>query len=96
MELVCNAECRVGENRNGGAARTARHEAIMLQQRNLLDERREPVHKCESFTSIAICRPTAQDLHAVLLVESQPDVRHQPTELDNDERDLETDYAHDS
>lgn len=54
----------------------------------LLDERREPTDKGESLASIAISGSSGSV--GVLLVESQPYVRYEPSKLDNNPRTLET------
>lgn len=54
----------------------------------LLDERREPADKSESLASIAISGSSGSV--RVLLVESQPYVRYQPSKLDHNPGTLET------
>ena len=67
-----------------------------LLKEDVLNEWREPADECERLASVAVHGATAQNLPSVLLVESQPDVGHKPTKLNDDEGDLEPNDAHDS
>jgi hypothetical protein len=68
---------------------------FILMNKDLLQERREGVNQCKRLTTVAICRATTESFACVLLIEPQPYPGDQPPKLDDNERALKTNYAHD-
>jgi hypothetical protein len=59
--------------------------------RNLLYKRRERVDQSERLTTIAICQTATQGLVGVLLIESKPYPRDQPSKLNEHKWTLKSD-----
>lgn len=95
MELARDGVGRVRQQGDGNAERHMSGVRGGRMRGYSLDEWREPAHEGERLAAVSVRRSSAQDFPRVLLVESEPKVRHQPSELDNDERALEADKTHD-
>lgn len=80
-------------SQDGAGSERLSQRADVQQQRDLLDERREPLHKRKGFASVAV---KDTDCVAVgFLVESEVHPGHEPTELNQDPGALVSEEGHD-